>query len=178
MRRLELDFHRRAALARWLRVGLLTLGIIVAGASILHFRALSKEASVWESKLEDLSQLARRKTVSLGGATRDSKAAPEEIKRANVVLDQMTVPWGVLFSELEATSDNDLAFLAIQPDAASRQVRITGVATNLAAVTRFVTRLEAQPHLVGVYLVEHSLSAASPRRPVTFSVVASWEAAP
>lgn len=178
MQRLELDFHRRAAQARWLRVGLLAAGIILAGAAVLRFQALGKEATVWESKLEDLTQLARRKTVSLGVGTRESKAPPEEIKRANVVLEQMTVPWGVLFSELEATADNELALLAIQPDVASRQVRVTGVATSLAAVTRFVTRLEAQPHLTGVYLVEHALSAASPRRPVTFSVVASWEAAP
>ena len=159
-------------------MGLLAFGIIVAGAAILRFQSVSKEATVWESKLEDLTQLARRKTVSLGVATRDGKVPPEEIKRANVVLEQMTVPWGVLFSELEATSDNDVALLAIQPDVASRQVRITGVATSLAAVTHFVTRLEAQPHLTGVYLVEHALSAAGPRRPVTFSVVASWEGAP
>lgn len=175
-RRLELDFHRRAAQVRWLRVGLLALGIILAGASILRFQALHKEAGVWEATLEDLSQLARRKTVSLGNATRDGKAQPEEIKRANVVLEQMTLPWGVLFAELEATSDNELALLAIQPDVGSRQVRISGVATSLTAVTRFVSRLEAQPHLTGVYLAEHALSAASPRRPVTFSVVASWEA--
>jgi Tfp pilus assembly protein PilN len=178
MRRLELDFHRRAAQARWLRVVLLAAGIILAGAAIIRFQALSKEATVWESKLEDLSQLARRKTVSLGVSARDSKAPPEEIKRANVVLEQMTVPWGMLFSELEATTDEDLSLLAIQPDVASRQVRITGVATNLAAVTRFVTHLEAQPHLVGAYLVEHALSAGSPRRPVSFSVVASWEGSP
>jgi Tfp pilus assembly protein PilN len=178
MQRLELDFHRRAAQARWLRVGLLAVGIILAGSAILRFQALSKEATVWESKLDDLTQLARRKTVSLAGGSRESKAPPEEIKRANVVLEQMTVPWGILFSELEATADSDVALLAIQPDVTSRQVRITGVATTLAAVTQFVTRLEAQPHLTGVYLVEHALSAASPRRPVTFSVVASWEAAP
>lgn len=176
MQRLELDFHRRAAQARWLRVGLLAVGLVIAGAAVLGFQALSKEAALWESKLDDLTQLARRKTVSLGVGARDSKVPPEEIKRANVVLEQMTLPWGVLFSELEATADNDLALLAIQPDVTSRQVRITGVATSLAAVTAFVTRLEAQPHLVGVYLVEHALSAASPRRPVTFSVVASWEA--
>jgi hypothetical protein len=176
MRRLELDFHRRARAAHWLRVGLLALGVVLAGASLLRFQALNRELGVWESKLDDMSQLARRKTVSLGVGPRDGKAPPEEIRRANVVLEQMTVPWGVLFSELEATSDNDLALLAIQPDVASRQVRVTGVATSLAAVTRFVTRLEAQPHLTGVYLVEHALSAASPRRPVTFSIVASWEA--
>jgi Tfp pilus assembly protein PilN len=177
MRRLELDFHRRAAQARWLRIGLLAFGIVVAGTAALRFQALSREATQWESKLEDMSQLARRKTVSLGVGARAGKAPPEEIRRANVVLEQMTVPWGVLFSELEATSDNDLALLAIQPDVASRQVRISGVATSLVAVMRFVTRLEAQPHLVGVYLVEHALSAASPSRPVTFSVVASWEGA-
>jgi Tfp pilus assembly protein PilN len=176
MRRLELDFHRRAAQTRLLRLGLLALGIIVAGTCILRFQALHKEAAVWESKLDDLGHLASRKAAPLGTATRDGKAQPEEIKRANVVLAQMAVPWGVLFSELEATSGDEIALLAIQPDVPSRQVRISGVAASLAAVTRFVTRLEAQPHLAGVYLVEHALNAGGPRRPVTFSVVASWEA--
>ena len=177
MRRLELDFHRTAAQARWLRIGLLAAGIALVGVVLLRYEALSNEATVWEAKLQDLTQLVRRKTVSLGAGARESKAPPEEIKRANVVLEQMTVPWGVLFSELEATADNDLALLAIQPDVASRQVRVTGMATSLAAVTHFITRLEAQPHLTSVYLVEHALSTGSTRRPVTFSVVASWETA-
>jgi Tfp pilus assembly protein PilN len=177
MRRLELDFRRPARQARWWRVGLLAAGILLAGVALIRYQSLSKEAALWESKLEDLTQLARRKTVALGVGSRDSKAPPEELRRANVVLEQMTVPWGVLFSELEATTDKDLALLAIQPDVASRQVRITGVATSLTAVTQFITRLEAQPHLTSVYLVEHALSAAGPSRPVTFSVVASWETA-
>jgi len=175
MRRLELDFHRRATRVHLPRVLLLALGIIVAGACVLRFQALQKEAATWDAKLEDLSQLARRKPVSLGVATHDTRVPPEELKRANVVVEQMSVPWGLLFSELEATRGDDLSLLAIQPDVTGRQVRITGVATNLAAVTRFVTRLEAQPHLAGAYLAEHALSAGSARKPVTFSVVASWE---
>ena len=175
MRRLDLDFHRRAARVPLLRVLLLALGITVAGACVLRFQALRNEAAIWDAKLEDLSQLARRKPVSLGVANRDGKVPPEELKRANVVVEQMSVPWGTLFAELEAARGDDLSLLAIQPDVTTRQVRITGLATNLAAVTRYVTRLEGQPHLTGAYLAEHALSAGSARKPVTFSIVAAWE---
>lgn len=173
MQRLELDFVRRRT-----RTGagilFLGLGIMAAGASVVHFQALRRDANLWEAKLDDLRQLTQRKTVSIGSARRDGKPQPEEIKRANLVLEQMAVPWGVLFSELEATADDELTLLAIQPDVSSRRVRIAGIAASLPVVIRFVTRLEAQPHLVGVHLVEHELRSSSPGKPVAFSIVGSW----
>jgi Tfp pilus assembly protein PilN len=174
MRRLSLDFHRDDARGRALRFAILALGLLTAVACVVRFQTLRKEATLWEAKLEDLNQIAGRKSASLGLASRDGKLPAEEVKRANLVLEHMAVPWGVLFSELEATSDEGLALLAIQPDVSSRQVRIAGVAANLAMVTAFVTRLEAQPHLTGVHLVEHALRSGAPGKPVAFSILASW----
>lgn len=110
----------------------------------------------------------------MGSTSRDGKLPAEEVKRANLVLEHMAIPWGVLFSELEATSDEGLALLSVQPDASSRQVRIAGVASSLATVTGFVTRLEAQPHLTGVHLIEHEVRSGGAGRPVAFSILASW----
>jgi Tfp pilus assembly protein PilN len=174
LRPLTLNFHRDAASARLLRFALLGLGVLAAVACVVRFQGLRKEANIWEAKLEDMSQIANRKVSSLGFPARDGKLPVEEVKRANIVLEHMAVPWGMLFSELEATSDEGLALLAIQPDASSRQVRIAGVASNLRAVTAFVTRLEAQPHLTGVHLVEHALRPGSAAKPVSFSILASW----
>ncbi len=174
MRRLSLDFHRGDTRGRLLRFTILALGVIAALACVVQFQALRKEATLWDAKLEDLTQLAKRKAISLGVSTRDGKVPVEEVKRANLVLEQMTVPWGVLFSELEATAGDGLALLAIQPDVPSRQVRIAGVAASLPVVTQFVTRLEAQPHLGRVHLVEHELRSGSAGKPVAFSILASW----
>src|SRR4249920_2586564 len=104
MRRLSLDFHRGDTRGRLLRFTILALGVIAALACVVQFQALRKEATLWDAKLEDLTQLAKRKAISLGVSTRDGKVPVEEVKRANLVLEQMTVPWGVLFSELEATA--------------------------------------------------------------------------
>ena len=174
MRRLDLDFQRAETRGRFLRFVLLALGVLAALACVARFETLRKESTLWEAKLDDLTQLAKRKTVPLTVANRDGKLPVEEIRRANVVLEQMAVPWGVLFSELEATAGDGLALLAIQPDVASRQVRIGGVASNFSAVTQFVTRLEAQPHLGSVHLVEHEMRQSTPGKPIAFSVLAAW----
>lgn len=174
MRRLTLDFQRRDARGRLLRFALLALGVIAALACIVRLESLRKEAEVWNAKLEDLTQLAKRKSVSIGVSPRDGKLPVEEVRRANLVLEQMAVPWGVLFSELEATAGDGLALLAIQPDASSRQVRIAGVATNLSMVTQFVKRLDEQPHLGNVHLVEHEWRPGNAGKPVAFAILASW----
>ena len=174
MRPLNLDLHRDDARGRILRFAILGLGVLAAVACVVRFQTLRKEATLWDAKLEDMSRLANRKTGSVGLAPRDGKLPAEEVKRANVVLEHMAVPWGVLFSDLEATSDDGLALLAIQPDGSSRQVRISGVAANLSTVTGFVTRLEAQPHLTGVHLVQHEMRSGAPGKPVAFSILASW----
>ena len=174
MRRLSLDFHRDETRGRILRFAILGLGVLAAVACVVRFQTLRKEVTLWEAKLEDMSQLANRRNAPLGSTSRDGKLPAEEVKRANLVLEHMAIPWGVLFSELEATSDEGLALLSVQPDASSRQVRIAGVASSLATVTGFVTRLEAQPHLTGVHLIEHEMRSGGAGRPVAFSILASW----
>jgi Tfp pilus assembly protein PilN len=174
MRRFALDFHRSDTRGGLLRFAILALGVVAALACAARFEALRKETTLWEAKLEDLTQLAKRKSLPLGVTTRDGKLPVEEIKRANLVLEHMAVPWGILFSELEATAGDGLALLAIQPDVPSRQVRIAGVASSFPAVTQFVTRLEAQPHLDAVHLVEHEIRPNAPGKPVAFSILATW----
>jgi len=53
----------------------------------------------------------------------------------------MNVPWDSLFRELEGAADESVALLAIQPDPASRQVRIAGEARRLDAVLNYIERL-------------------------------------
>jgi hypothetical protein len=117
--------------------------------------------------------MARRAMPHLEARPAGGRALADEIRDANTVIERMNVPWDSLFRELEGAADESVALLAIQPDPASRQVRIAGEARKLDAVLNYVERLEARDSLSNVFLLGHETRDAPPR-PVAFTLTAQW----
>jgi hypothetical protein len=169
MNRLDLDFMGRRRQGRWLGVALLVVAS-AATAKLVHVhQAASGEASILEARI---AQLQRR------GGSAPSAALPEstarEIRHANGVIDQLTLPWERLFRAVEAAAGNRVALLGITPDPKGGTVEVSGECADLATVFDYVDRLGRQPSLVNVYLVKHHVNAQDPQRPVRFTVSASW----
>lgn len=170
MNRVELDFagHRRNG--RWLGIVLL----VVAGAStaklLQMYSAATGEAEILDARI---AQMERR-----SGSVTQGEALPEatlrEIRHANEVIGQITLPWERLFKAVEAAAGNKVALLGITPDSRGGTVEVSGECADLATVFDYVARLGKQPSLVNVYLVNHQVNAQDPQRPVRFTVSASW----
>jgi hypothetical protein len=174
MERLHLDFLQTHARRNGLGVALLLVGCVAVGAALVRQYQVAQETTRLEERVMDARRLARRAMPHLDTRTTRGRAVADEIRAANAVIERMNVPWDALFRELEAAGDPGVTLLAIQPDAATGQVRIAGEARKLDAVFGYISRLEARDGLQNVYLVGHEVRDKPPR-PVAFSLLAQWK---
>jgi len=175
VRPLVLDFEARGGelrAGRWV----LALGVTLALACVARWWEVEDERSGWTLKVNDLQRLTQRKFNRIDERPADAKVLGLEIQRANAILGQMTVPWDDLFRDLESAAGDEVALLSVQPDAASRQVRIGGEAKHAAAMFAYIARLEEHPSLARVFLFTHELKPAGGQLPVAFMLVADWVA--
>ena len=96
----QLDFlHPTGRGSRVARI-LLLVGVLVAVATVALQHQVSTEVRGRESQLEELRGMSRRGLPAISGREGDSAETREQIKKANLVLAQMNVPWEGLFSAI------------------------------------------------------------------------------
>mgnify|MGYP001577907794 CR=1 FL=1 len=174
MRPLFLDYQRRSPPPGRASLALLAFGVLLASLALFSHQALLAEIARHEARIGELARAAPRSTA----VTSDPRQLDEEVKRANVILRQLTQPWDALFRALESTSalqEKTIALLTIQPDAEKRQVKITGEAKNLTVMLDYVKLLSDGAVLSNVYLVSHQVQTKDPDKPVRFSLSAEWK---
>jgi Tfp pilus assembly protein PilN len=171
MRALELDFVQPGRRSR--RGGLLLLvAAVIAAFTVVSWRTqLQAEMEALES---ELARLERHAQGLAPVAVRIDEAAEQEIRRANEVIDQITLPWGRLFHAVEGAAMGQVALLGIAPDAKAGTVQVSAEATDSEAMFDYIARLEKQPELANVYLLQHQRERRSATRQLRFVVTASW----
>lgn len=170
MNRVDLDFALTSN-SRRLGFSLLVI-VVIATAKMLHVHASARhEVELLESRV---TQFERRP----GGAKEErfavSDATLRDIRRANEVIDQITLPWERLFKAVDAAANNKVALLGITPDQKGGTVEVSGECVDLQTLFDYVKRLDQQSTLGRVYLLNHQVNAQDPQRPVRFTVTASW----
>lgn len=88
------------------------------------------------------------------------------------------IPWGDVLNSLEASALDDLALLAIEPDAKKRQLKITAEAKNKDILFSYLEKLEASDELANVYLLKHEIVEDVDQHPIRFVAVATWKDQP
>lgn len=164
---LELDLIAPPRRPRWIGWLVLAASLLVACEMFLRLR-------------EAQERIARVDAVqALVGDPRPARVLPraqleEQIKDAQAVLRQLALPWGQLVESLESASTPDVAVLQVQPDAHSRVLRVTAEAKGEDTMFRYLRRLGAAEGFSDVHLVSHQVREDDPRRPLQFSVQASF----
>ena len=167
MRRLEFDFVRRRP--QW-------PGWLVGAFGL----ALAFDAVTTYAQLDD--ELRRRTDSAVAASVRPaapevlSEQAQREVDAARRLLLEMALPWDPLFRSIEGALGKDVALLAVEPDAARHSVQIIGEARSYLAVLNFVARLNQDPTLTRVHLLEHAVRKEAPEQPLRFTLMASWGA--
>ena len=171
--KLEHDFAR--ARRRYSAHGALLLlgGFLAAGFGVQQYVAAERDVHGLEREVAMLTSGSRNGT----GHGVDLDRLRTRIVLANQVVRKKTVPWDGLFRDIESASDSKIGLLAVQPDAASGVVRISGEARDAAALTDYITRLEAQPSLQNVHLAGHEIKTTQGRAVVRFNLNATWKGA-
>jgi len=171
MRPLSLDYRRAAPLPGWIGIAVLLVALGMASQTGIHYRELMGEIARWEARLSSLERSLRR-----GPAVARQAGQPPglEVKHAGEVVEQLARPWDDLFRAVESAGSEQVALLAIEPDAPRAQVKITGEAKNLAAMLGYIRLLGEKAPLDDVFLQSHQVQQQDPEKPVRFVLRATW----
>jgi len=171
-RRLELDYVASPRPPLW-------LGVLVLAA------ALGIGAELFARYHDAQLELARLEAATslVSPQRRPARAVPkerldEEVRAAEAVVRQLTLPWASLIETLERAATREVAVLQLQPDAQTRALRLTAEARNREAMFAYVRRLAAAQSLADVHVLSHQVQLDDPQKPIQFTVQAAIKAAP
>jgi len=171
MPRIEIDFLAAERPRRWPTLLLLVIAIAFAGDLVRTNQLLGAELAAAQRRLAGPSRAA-----APGNAQIESvNARPEDFDSARVIVQRLSIPWGSLFQALEAAQTERVALLAIEPDASSGIVNLSGEGRDYLAVLSYVATLEQQKELKRVHLARHEWKQTGRDRTVSFTVNASWK---
>jgi Tfp pilus assembly protein PilN len=162
MVRLDIDFVRSRPRSAWAGRLLFAIAVAVAADAGWAYLRLREALSADQGRLAVVQPRAAR------------KVAAEELTAARETVQRLTLPWTQLFGALESAASPQVALLAIEPDPRTGKVTISGDSKDYLAALTYVLNLRRAEGLANVELVRHEQTAADPRRPVAFSISATW----
>ena len=172
---IHIEFRSQRPGATGIGIALLIAGAFSAAAGAAWTASLVTDIGQVESKISGIERAVRHSAGHGGGSGSEDR---REIREANLVVQEMTVPWDRLFQGLESAEDDEVALLALEPDAGKRTVRISGEAKHLKAMLEYSRRLERTGTLGDVVLLGHEIRTEDAQRPVAFSLSAAWKESP
>jgi hypothetical protein len=170
LRRLNLDHFAARRSSRWPGFLVLALAALVAAEVTQQYRE-AQLALERHQQVQGMLNVQRPMTKALPKGQLD-----EQLKSAEAVVRQLTLPWGRLIEALEATGGKDVAILQLQPDAQQRVLRIMAEARNQEAMVDYLRRLAEVQGFSYVHLLNHQVQQENPQRPIQFTAQASFKA--
>lgn len=174
MSKLDLDFMRMRPASPWLRWALFAIALAFAADFGISFYSVRHRIAQNE---ENLAELKRGADGAANAALAMRAPSPEEIRVARDTVQRLAMPWDSLFRALESTASDKVALLAIDPEAKSGTVVISGEATDYGAALDYVARLGRSGALDRPHLVRHEIARDEAQNPVKFSISANWSEA-
>jgi hypothetical protein len=169
-RRLDLDHLAPARRPRWAGYLVLALSLLAAGEISQRYRE-AQLAMERNAEVQGMLNVQRTPVKSIPRGQLE-----EQVKNAETVVHQLTLPWGRLIETLEATGSKDIAILQLQPDAQQRVLRISAEARNQEAMVEYLRRLSEVNGFAYVHLLNHQVQQENPQRPIQFAAQASFKA--
>lgn len=178
MHALLLDFQDTRRRTGWLSILLLAAGLAAGSYLVIHFFTVQAAVNMLEARQAAIARQTQRTSRPAHLYTRDPQQLRAEIKDANEVLLQLSLPWAALFKDIEASQQQHVALLSIVPDAPRQVIKISGEARDLTDVLGYLRNLQKAKSLKSVYLQNHKIDLRAAEKPVRFTILASWAAAP
>lgn len=178
MPRLRLKFPDRGQSVPHIDFSILLIGLLVLAGVLLQFRQVTEEVNHWTNRVERLEKQQQQKAAPRTRSTPRIKEFSQEIRKeitqANAILDQINLPWETLFDAIEHAATEEIALLSLQPNVASRTLRLSGEAKSMAELLDFVEALERELIFENVHLLNYKVKQDNPHRPIIFLLTAAW----
>ncbi|HPH08554.1 MAG TPA: hypothetical protein PLJ94_07740 [Methylotenera sp.] len=172
MTSIYLNHAKTKAFSGW-SVAILLIGCILSGALIWHYTNLSIQISALEAERQRLMQPKQTAFVTKGNSLVHAKENTQTTAIISAIAD-IKLPWLTLFKTLEASINEDIKLLRLEPNANSKRLRLKAIAFNLDAMMAYVNRLSKQADLRQVHLVSHEATDVNGTPAVAFHVEAQW----
>ncbi|EEG07746.1 hypothetical protein [Pseudogulbenkiania ferrooxidans] len=176
MHTIELDYVRKHEKLAGKALLMVLAALLVLLLSAWYYLSVSHEVERRAQRVAD-----NRHTLQRLQPARErprDKGLDQAINQANAVWQSLNQPWPALFSALEQSKTDDVALLAVEPDPLKHSVRITAEVKKREAMLSYIERLEQQPGLGSVVLLEHHINQQDNEKPFRFSVLAAWKPEP
>ncbi len=172
MKNLHLDFIAQPSRFRFLGWFMLCVGLCAVAAvwTYEHLNTAPRLAALRQELIAQ--QNALKPPVPVSTMKPDELAAAW--KHAQVVSDQLALPWTYLFEAMGKASSENVAFLSIEPDPGKGRVVVIAEARDFDAMLGFFQGLQASPNFEDVALQSHLINNAVPEKPVRFRLSARW----
>jgi len=178
MPRLRLKFPDRGQSVPHIDFSILLIGLLVLAGVLLQFRQVTEEVNHWANRVERLEKQQQQKAAPRTRSTPRIKEFSQEIRKeitqANAILDQINLPWETLFDAIEHAATDEIALLSLQPNVASRILRLSGEAKSMSELLDFVEALERELVFENVHLLNYKVKQDNPHRPIIFLLTAAW----
>lgn len=172
MRPLQLDLERPRRPSRAMQAILFAIALAFAGdVAWNHLQTRDEIRNLRERLAQRPAQSSPQRPLIKVAA---QPVSDEEYAFARETIGRLSTPWNALFQALEKSRIDSVAIVSVEPDPAARTVTVRGKAKDYLAALSFVANLREQPVLQQVHLVRHETASSDPRRPLQFSVSASW----
>jgi Tfp pilus assembly protein PilN len=172
MQPIELDYLSDGR-SIWIGAVALVAGLFAVLLVAWSYQEESQKVSQQEMLIADVRHVsAARQTMVT--TEKDSEQVALEVKQANSIILELSLPWKELFNAFESSRLSDIAVLAIEPDAQKGLVRISGEAKSLDSLPGYIAYLQKIPLFTDVALLNHQIQDQDPQRPVRFMIQANW----
>lgn len=171
-RSLALDFH--PASARKIRWGEWTLLVCALAGAVLFAAALARERAEVEAQEARADLLTARLQPVLPRTPSVGPELAHRIAAANQVVDELAVPWDVLFGAIESADARGLGVMSLAPNARQRSLHLSGEARSVPDLLEYVDRLAGLKVLGQVRLEGYETVRRDGVDVVSFTVAATW----
>lgn len=178
MNPVRLHFARQDAPSARLAGHVSRVAGIALVALVVAFAALGSVA--WQAWNTEAGLAAARQALQAAQRPKTSPVASPEKVRATLTSEQRTAwtqmarqlntPWSALLDALEASLPDDVALVAIEPDASQGTVRLQVEAKSLDTLLAYARELQPIPLFANVDLVKHETNEQDGNRPVRLSL--------
>lgn len=115
-----------------------------------------------------------KEKIELIGANDSNLVDKERTLEDESVADEINIPWRNFFPELYRICDSNVTILEINPDVASRTLRLSVEARNVNSMFVFLEKLRESKVIQRAHMTQHHVGTDDPMRPLRFRVEGYW----
>lgn len=151
------------------------VGLVLCTSAALTGWQLLQQQHEREHQLEHAR--ARQAALSAAPAPVAKVAIPEaQAAFINAAIMQLNLPWRELQDAVAAATPQNVALLALEPDARKHVLKLTAEARSSDDMVGYIEQLKEQELFSSVVLTRHEINDQDPNRPLRFQIEAEWRA--